>query len=433
MSACVLLAATAAGPVFADVVALPVAAGTPATAAADSSTPIGATQGATVHTQDMAADAGTSPYTLKLQYTGELADNADGGLKTGSTYMQNVDAQFAVDTGKAFGLTGGRIFLEGFYESPTSLDVNYVGAAQDPSAIDTSGVEMFRLYQAYYDQKLGNTDLLFGVYDTETEFGNTEPMALFFNGAYAWTTTLDQSGQGGLNGPSNYPNTSLAFRARQKINDQWSVEAVVADGMSDSAKYPGVNEFQFQSKDGALGIGEVDYTPSKHTKVMAGYWGYTSKFDTQNETYRDGSPRQTYGSDGGYIGGATRLWEIQGRRGLDAFANIGLADPVVNQIDRSLNMGLNFDGPFAARPFDKAGIALGIAGDGAAYRKAQIAAGNGVENYETNFEATYRAPVNTWLTVQPDVQYWVNPNMDPTLKNDLLFMVHFEIGHLFNL
>ena len=55
------------------------------------------------------------------------------------------------------------------------------------------------MYQAYYKQDIGNTNLLFGIYDPETEFGITKPMDIFFNGAYAWTTTLDHSG---LNGPS---------------------------------------------------------------------------------------------------------------------------------------------------------------------------------------------------------------------------------------
>ncbi len=56
-----------------------------------------------------------------------------------------------------------------------------------------------------------------------------------------------------------------------------------------------------------------------------------------------------------------------------------------------------------------------------------------MQNIETNFELTYRARITSWLTVQPDIQYWIHPNMDPTLKNDLLFMIHFEISHVFGL
>jgi len=105
----------------------------------------------------------------------------------------------------------------------------------------------------------------------------------------------------------------------------------------------------------------------------------------------------------------------------------------VNEVDRTLNAGLNYTGLLDARPNDRMGVAMSIAGVSDTYRKAQEAAGNGVDHYETNFEATYRAPVTDWLTVQPDIQYWVNTGADPTQKNDLLFMVHFEIGHLFDL
>ena len=70
-----------------------------------------------------------------------------------------------MDTAKAFGWTGGSFVLEGFYENADSLDTQYVGAAQDPSVIDTSGVAMFRLYQAYYKQDIGSTNVLFGIYD----------------------------------------------------------------------------------------------------------------------------------------------------------------------------------------------------------------------------------------------------------------------------
>jgi hypothetical protein len=38
---------------------------------------------------------------LNLLYTGELWRNAQGGLRRGTAYMQNVDAQLRVDAGTA--------------------------------------------------------------------------------------------------------------------------------------------------------------------------------------------------------------------------------------------------------------------------------------------------------------------------------------------
>ena len=63
----------------------------------------------------------------------------------------------------------------------------------------------------------------------------------------------------------------------------------------------------------------------------------------------------------------------------------------------------------------------------------QIASGNRVDTHETNFELTYRAPITSWLILQPDIQYWINPSVQPALKNDLLLLMHFEISHVFDL
>jgi porin len=403
--------------------------GCPATAD-EAPAPVDAAQGPKLPAQSQAADNGPSPITLRLQYTGEAADNPIGGIHNGATYMNQILGQLHIDTDKAFGWTGGNFVLEAFYENADSLDTQYVGAAQDPSLIDTSGVAMFRVYQAYYKQDIGNTNLLFGIYDPETEFGITRPMDVFFNGAYAWNFALDSSG---LNGPSTYPNTSLALRIRQTFNEKWSVQAAILDGVPDSPKYPAINAVNINNANGALLLAEVDYVPTKATKIMAGFWDYTGKFPALNQFDANGMQRQTYGSTGGYIGGATRLYSQTARRGLDAFANLGIASSSVQQIDRSLNVGLTYTGLLDARPFDRLGFAVGIARAGDAYKNMQIASGSGVETYETNFELTYRMPITRWLTIQPDIQYWINPNMDPALKNDLLFMIHFEISHVFGL
>ena len=164
-----------------------------------------------------------------------------------------------------------------------------------------------------------------------------------------------------LNGPSTYPNTSLAFRIRQKLNDQWSVQAAVLDGVPDSIKYPERKRREHQQDRGALLIAEVDYMPTRTTKILAGYWDYTGEFASLNQTNADGSQRQVFGSSGGYIGGATRLYSQTARRGLDGFANIGFGSSTTQQIDRSLNVGLMYTGLLDARPIDRLGFAVGIA------------------------------------------------------------------------
>lgn len=379
-----------------------------------------------------------SPYQLRLTYTGEAWDNAEGGYARGSTYLSNVDAQLNVDAGRAFGWTGGRAVFEGFYQSYNSPNQKYVRSpVQDPSIIDTQNVEMFRLYQAYYDQDFGKTDVLVGMYDPAQDFVTLRPAGLFFNGGEALPAAIQSTGgqisSGASNGYPYYPVDAIGARVRQTLDDQWSVEGGVFDGTGDNPNHPGVNEVLINKSVGALLIGEVDYTPKPRTKLMAGAVYYTGKFDVLNETNPDGSVRRVYGTGGGYVGGNTRLYTQEGRRGLDGFMEIAFSDPSVNQITRSYSAGLTYTGWLDARPEDKFGIVTNIATNSDPYRKAQSTAGTPAYLNETNFEMTYRAPINSWLSVQPDIQYWIHPAYDPTVKNDLLFGFHFEIGHAFGL
>ncbi len=368
-----------------------------------------------------------SAVTVRLQYTGEVASNAVGGLHDGSTYMNNLDAQVVVDTGRAFGWEGGRFLVEAFYENAASVNRTYVGALQDPSPIDAGG-SLLRLYQAYYEQRFDRTNLLFGLYDIESEFGVTKPEDVFLNGAYAWNSALDVSGR---NGASTYPNTSLALRVRQRLSEEWTVKAAVLDGVPDNPNRPRSNDINVTRTNGAFLIGEVDYTPVRYTKVFIGFWDYTGKFAAYNRTDTSGMQRQVFGSRGGYIGGATRVYSPIGRRGLDLFATLGIADGSTDPVDGSLNFGATYTGPLDSRPADRIGLAFGVVQASNAYRRAQGATGFG--KYERTIELTYRAAIADWLTVQPDLQYISHAGFNAGLKDDVLFMVHFEIGQVFGL
>jgi porin len=382
--------------------------------------------------------AAPSPYQLRLMYTGEAWDNAKGGIRTGQAYLQNIDAQLSIDTERAYGWTGGRFFIEGFYGNGPAFNDVFIGSVQDASVLDTGRSNLGRLYQMYYDQHLAatNTDIRVGVMDIETEFGITRAMDPFFNGAFAWTTTLDHSGEQ-LNGPSTFPNTSLGIRIRQKITDQISIQGALLNGMADLPDSSRAIDVQINKQNGALAIAEVDYTPIARTKIYGGYWAYTGLFDTQNEFNDDGTVRQVWGSHGAYVGAGTRLYTVDGPRGLDAFVNFGFADDRTNEVDRSVNAGLTWTGLLESRPIDKLSFGVSVARAGSPFMtafQAEQADGVGaVHRYETVFEATYRARVNEWLTVQPDVQYIVNPGFDPTLKNAFMFGLHFEVGKRFGL
>lgn len=382
------------------------------------------------------AETPGAPYQLNLLYTSELFDNTSGGLQRGALDMNNVDAALEVDTAKAFGLTGGVLHLEGFYADPRSFSLTKVGSIDTQGSIDTTGPEMWRVYQVYYDQKLGHTDVRFGIYDLETEFSNTKPELLFLSKNFTWNTAYDLSGtmsENGTIGPGNFPYTPLALRVRQTFDSAWSAQVVVADAAADDPNHPARNAVILSPKYGATAVGEVDYQPTKYTKLMAGAWGMTTLLPEYGP-FAPGSKQQTntWGDEGGYIGGSTRLIQGEGRRGLDVFFTLGLAKADVTAVDQSFNAGVTYTGLFDARPADKLGLAFAENHAPNTYLQSLAVAGPGSRySQEDSLELTYRAHLlNDWLTLQPDVQYIIHPGYQN--PNSFVIGLHLELGNVFN-
>ena len=72
---------------------------------------------------------------------------------------------------------------------------------------------------------------------------------------------------------------------------------------------------------------------------------------------------------------------------------------------------------------------MNIAENGQPFKDQEDYSGVHPRNYESDIELTYRAPINDWLAVQPDVQYTINPGSNPLLKNDLIIGLRLEFGY----
>ena len=383
--------------------------------------------------------ATSGAYELSLLYTGEAWDNVSGGLKIGPSYMYNIDGRFTVDTEKAFGLKGGQFYAEAFYNNAVSTTESFVGAIASISPIDTGAdAPMGRLYQLYYDQNFGKTDIRFGIYDLESEFGSTKPMSLFLGTNLTWNTAFDQSGLIPSNvpvGPGNFPYTPLALRLRQDLGGNLSLQFVVADGVADNPNdLTDPVDVVFAKKYGALMIGEADYTPDKHTKIMLGAWHLTSQLPVWGEFEADGSQKMIWGQSGAYLGATARLYSPGGRRGLDAFFTYGISTPQSTNVERSLNVGFTYTGLLETRPDDKFGAVVNFNRANSGWQIMMAQQGEPIGETETSFEVTYRAKINDYVTVQPNVQYVVHPAyaFSSTTKDALVVGVHFEFGKVFS-
>lgn len=363
--------------------------------------------------------------TFDAVYTGKPIRNTSGGLRTGGTYLDNLDLSISADRGSIFGVPGLSGFIYGLYNSSNDFSDRYVGDAQSASNID--GASGWRLFEAWLDWSPGESGSFssrLGLYDLNTEFDVTETASLFLNGAHGMGTEFGQTGE---NGPSVFPVSSFALRLKISGTTGAYGQLAVLDGVPGDPNDPGSNEIDLSSDDGALLVMEGGLSGGAWRKLAVGLWRYTAEFDRLAATTPSGDPQRGNGNDGWYALADRTLWSGDGTTAA-AFLRIGRAEDRFNTFDGYLGVGASLTGFWPARPDDAVGLASATAFTGDEYREAQKLAGLRADSRETNVELTYRAPITDWLTLQPDIQYIINPGVDPGLDNALTVSLRFELS-----
>jgi porin len=237
-------------------------------------TPLGAFLGAALvllaGVGEARTEEGLRPaLTLDAVYTGEVFGNAHGGLRRTTRYLDNLDLQITLDAEAAFGWKGATFFAYGLYNNGRPFSEDVLGDAQVASNIET-GVRAVRLYEAWWDQTIGDTSLRLGLYDLNSEFDAGDLRSLFINSTHGIAQDYSQSG---LNGPSIFPSTSLSLRLDHHFTPEWYVRAAVLDGVPNDPDHPKRTTIRL-GNDGALLAAEAGYHDGPK-QIYLGIWRYT--------------------------------------------------------------------------------------------------------------------------------------------------------------
>ena len=90
--------------------------------------------------------------------------------------------------------------------------------------------------------------------------------------------------------------------------------------------------------------------------------------------------------------------------------------------------GLVASGVFGRPATDELGLGIAIARNGSHFIDSQRQQGSPVRRSEIAIELTYLTQVTPRLALQPDLQYIINPNTDPGIRDALAFMLRFELS-----
>ena len=384
---------------------------------------------------------------LQTLNTLDILGNASGGVRRKTAVAGDVDLLLNLNGEKLLNWKDATLFLYGLGVYGDNPSKN-IGEAQTVSSI--AAPNEWRLFEAWYQQNLLQDRLSFlvGLYDVTSEFDVIRSSSeIFLNSSFGTGPEFASSGR---NGPSTFPVTSLALRGQAIVGDDVTIRAVIADGVPGDPNDPGGTNVILRKADGILIATELAFYDLQERKkrdqqnilkqrpfrlafqrvgraapmvyqgkYALGLWGYTTDFDDLSDMDRSGKPIRREGTYGIY-GLAEQIVyrEPQDReQNLTIFARIGFADPRVNRFSQYYGGGLVYRGLIPRRDDDEIGVGVAAALNGSHFERAQQNAGDAVDNVEIALEMTYSFNISPEITIQPNLQYIINPDTNPAIKD----------------
>mgnify|MGYP001198629586 FL=1 len=373
-----------------------------------------------------------------LNQTSDYLGNTRGGIKQGFVYDGLLDLELDIDLDKAIGWHGGKIHLTGYGIQGQDLSTQNIGNLMTASNVESepalAKVGEFWLEQRLMDDRFR---LRGGLLEADRYYMMSPTANVFVNSTFGFPDSWEANMPGG--GPG-YPNAAPGALASFDFNDDWKLTASVMNGSpvgpSTSSTSYGTD---FPVGDGVLSWMEAAYTPNLKlgNSTLPGNYklgGWYNSASVNNVTQSSSGRAFSNPINTSYRGQYAiyglidqTVWhEARSEtQGLSAFTRVTY-NP---QTDRNLvtwyfDAGLAYVGLFDGRPEDVLGLGFGWA-KFSPDLNGPIAAQNSTSGTQTPLvkpesliELTYQAPINPWLTLQPFLQYSINPGGRAPMPNN---------------
>lgn len=340
-------------------------------------------------------------------YVVDVLGVVHGGSQRGVRVLDDLDLTLDMDLDRAWSWTGVTAHvdvLRNHGARPNDLAGSIQGI--DNIEVNRRGV---RLYEAWIERQAGAASLRFGLYDLNSDFYANDAASLFVASPFGMGSELSASGP---NGPSTFPSTALAARVRVSSSSYYLQGALINAEAGTIGDAQGID---VSGRAGLLVIAELGYTA--RSKVALGVWRYTKKqplFAAQSIPAPNRVSQGIYALVEHSIIGSDTTFK------LTPFLRAGVSDGVTTPFQGGWQAGLRFDRIIPARP--DAILAVGVAKGSLTnvYRRNESLDGLALLSAETIIEATLTGEVAPGITIQPDVQYVINPNGSNSQPNPLI-------------
>ena len=350
-----------------------------------------------------------SGISISSNYTGEFISNVSGGKARGGILEGLFKLSLDVNLEKAVGWQGATFRVSTLTPHGSSPSAKFVGDSALVSNIDAN--DALRLVDLWLEQRIleDKISIKIGQMRVDDEFGVTDTAGMFLNSNF---------GVPSIAAPTmpvpNYPVGALGVRVRVEpikglygqvgLYDGNSSPSEIADPTNGSlgrASRHGT-DWAFRSSEGVLWATEVGYQRCCDEYPGAIRLGFLHHTD-ETASLKPGDNPHSYNNSGYFVIDQT-IWQKSGapKEGLSAFLRGITSKESRNVQAHSVQLGTTFTG--IATSDDKLGVAW------ARTRFSRYVAG--IPSNESILELTYQYPVNSYLKVQPDIQYVRNPGQN---------------------
>lgn len=193
------------------------------------------------------------------------------------------------------------------------------------------------------------------------------------------------------NGSSSYPSASLGAYLTFTISDDWQINVGMQDANNISGTSISSSDF---GKGKYTSFASVSYTP-----VIAGLGAGQYSILFYNQPGVSAQP------------GTSNGWSVNFEQALNnSVAIFGRANGVINSpntIQQSYAIGSVYNNPLGRNALDQIGFATAVN-----KTNKKVVSSDNIRSYETLLELYWAWGVGNWLTITPDVQFYINPALD---------------------
>lgn len=355
-----------------------------------------------------------SPLEYNASVVIDNVNTIDGGIKEGSTFLGLIDMGMAYRPTKTI-FKNTTFFAHFLKTTGQPASENFIGDVQVASNIEGRSSLLF--YEIWIKQKLGDVSLLEGMHDMNSVFLASEHAGTFINSSFGISPALS------LNMPvSIYPVTTLGTVVSYE-KERFSFFTGLYNLNHEFIDEESFHIHNHLYEHGFLSITEVQYRWINSGNIKGEYKaGWFYKQCNEDGHGNDGIciSNENYGAY--LVADQVLFTTANNEKNINVFLQFNVNSPKYSYASEYLGSGVTLNGFLSEKHTDVIGLALAsVRLNELSYEKDHFIPGS----YETAIELTFEQSFFNMITIQPDVQYIINPGA--TLSNALVCILRLKL------